>query len=88
MKGSVVEQVQIQSQLGSMISGEQSQVTSLRTQLTEAKYNLGRTAARVPSDGYITQVLIRPKTHAVSLPLRPAMVLIPEQKRLIVVQSR
>jgi multidrug resistance efflux pump len=43
---------------------------------------------RAPSDGYITQVLIRPGTYAASLPLRPVMVFIPQQKRLIVAQFR
>jgi multidrug resistance efflux pump len=43
---------------------------------------------RAPSDGYITQVLIRPGTYAAALPLRPVMVFIPEQKRQIVAQFR
>jgi len=88
VKASVAEQAQIQSQLDSMINGEQSQVASLRAQLAEAKYNLDQTTVRAPSDGYITQVLIRPGTYAASLPLRPVMVFIPEQKRLIVAQLR
>ncbi|MDU7373748.1 MAG: HlyD family secretion protein [Klebsiella michiganensis] len=88
VKGSVAEQAQIQSQLDSMINGEQSQVVSLRAQLAEAKYNLDQTTVRAPSDGYITQVLIRPGTYAASLPLRPVMVFIPQQKRLIVAQFR
>ncbi|HHG0780635.1 HlyD family secretion protein [Klebsiella pneumoniae] len=88
VKASVAEQAQIQSQLDSMINGEQSQVVSLRAQLAEAKYNLDQTTVRAPSDGYITQVLIRPGTYAASLPLRPVMVFIPEQKRLIVAQFR
>lgn len=88
VKGSVAEQVQIQSQLDSMVNGEQSQIASLRAQLAEAKYNLDQTVVRAPSDGYITQVLIRPGTYAAALPLRPVMVFIPEQKRQIVAQFR
>ena len=75
VKASVAEQAQIQSQLDSMINGEQSQVASLRAQLAEAKYNLDQTTVRAPSDGYITQVLIRPGTYAASLPLRPVSIL-------------
>jgi multidrug resistance efflux pump len=67
-KGSVAEQTQIQSQLDSMVNGEQSQVASLRAQLAEAKYNLDQTVVRAPSNGYITQVLIRPGTYAAALP--------------------
>jgi multidrug resistance efflux pump len=60
----------------------------LRAQLAEAKYNLDQTVVRAPSNGYITQVLIRPGTYAAALPLRPVMVFIPEQKRQIVAQFR
>ena len=88
VKGSVAEQTQIQSQLDSMVNGEQSQVASLRAQLAEAKYNLEQTIVRAPSNGYVTQVLIRPGTYAAALPLRPVMVFIPEQKRQIVAQFR
>ncbi|MFP8399708.1 HlyD family secretion protein [Raoultella ornithinolytica] len=88
LKASVAEQAQIQSQLDSMVGGEQSQVVSLRAQLAEAKYNLDQTVIRAPSNGYVTQVLIRPGTYAAALPLRPVMVFIPEQKRQIVAQFR
>ena len=88
VKASVAEQAQIQSQLDSMVGGEQSQVVSLRAQLAEAKYNLDQTVIRAPSNGYVTQVLIRPGTYAAALPLRPVMVFIPEQKRQIVAQFR
>ncbi len=68
--------------------GEHSQIASLKAQLAEAKYNLEQTIVRAPSDGYVTQVLIRPGTYAASLPLRPVMVFIPDQKRQIVAQFR
>lgn len=84
----MAEQTQIKSQLDSMVNGEQSQIASLRAQLAEAKYNLDQTVVRAPSNGYITQVLIRPGTYAAALPLRPVMVFIPEQKRQIVAQFR
>ncbi|MEW7314969.1 HlyD family secretion protein [Buttiauxella gaviniae] len=88
VKGSVAEQAQIRSQLESMVNGEQSQIVSLRAQLAEAKYNLDQTVIRAPSDGYVTQVLIRPGTYAAALPLRPVMVFIPQQKRQIIAQFR
>ncbi|HEY2454998.1 MAG TPA: HlyD family secretion protein [Scandinavium sp.] len=88
VKSSVAQQTQVQSQLDSMVNGEQSQVASLRAQLTEARYNLDQTVVRAPSDGYATQVLIRPGTYAAAIPLRPVMVFIPEQKRQIVAQFR
>ncbi len=88
VKSSLAEQAQIKSQLSSVVNGEQSQIVSLRAQLTEAKYNLDQTVVRAPSNGYVTQVLIRPGTYAAALPLRPVMVFIPQQKRQIVAQFR
>ncbi|WP_260514465.1 HlyD family secretion protein [Serratia fonticola] len=88
VKSSLAEQSQIKSQLNSVVNGEQSQIVSLRAQLTEAKYNLEQTVVRAPSDGYVTQVLIRPGTYAAALPLRPVMVFIPQQKRQIIAQFR
>ena len=69
VKSSAAEQKQIQSQLDSLVLGEHSQIASLKAQLAEAKYNLEQTIVRAPSDGYVTQVLIRPGTYAASLPL-------------------
>ncbi|MDT7358652.1 HlyD family secretion protein [Citrobacter freundii] len=63
-------------------------IDNLKAQLAEAKYNLEQTIVRAPSNGYVTQVLIRPGTYAAALPLRPVMVFIPEQKRQIVAQFR
>lgn len=88
VKSSLAEQAQIKSQLDSQVNGEQSQIVSLRAQLTEARYNLDQTVVRAPSDGYATQVLIRPGTYAAALPLRPVMIFIPEQKRQIIAQFR
>ncbi|CFQ61360.1 putative hlyD-family protein [Yersinia frederiksenii] len=88
VKASVAEQAQIKSQVDSVLNGEQSQIVSLRAQLTEAEYNLDQTVVRAPSNGYVTQVLIRPGTYAAALPLRPVMVFIPEQKRQIIAQFR
>ncbi|MEG3131592.1 HlyD family secretion protein [Pantoea cypripedii] len=88
VKSSLAEQAQIKSQLDSQVNGEQSQIVSLRAQLTEARYNLDQTVVRAPSDGYATQVLIRPGTYAAALPLRPVMIFIPDQKRQIIAQFR
>lgn len=88
VKGSLAEQEQLRSQLNSVSGGEQSQIASLRAQLAEARYNLDQTVVRAPSDGYVTQVLIRPGSYAAALPLRPVMIFIPVQKRQIIAQFR
>ncbi|ADO47035.1 HlyD family secretion protein [[Enterobacter] lignolyticus] len=88
VKSALAQQAQIKSQLDSVMNGEQSQIASLRAQLAEAKYDVEQTVVRAPSDGYVSQVLIRPGTFAAALPLRPVMVFIPQQKRQIIAQFR
>lgn len=88
VKSSMAEQAQIKSQLESVVNGEQSGIASLRAQLAETQYDLAQTVVRAPSNGYVTQVLIRPGTYAAALPLRPVMIFIPEQKRQIIAQFR
>lgn len=88
VKASLASEKQIKSQLDSTFNDEQSQISGLKAELDEAKYNLEQTVVRAPSDGYVTQVLIRPGSYAAALPLRPVMVFIPEQKRQIVAQFR
>lgn len=87
-KAAQAKEAQVQQLLDSVINGDQSQVASLKAQVAEARYDLEQTIVRAPSDGYVTQVLIRPGTFAAALPLRPVMVFIPAQKKLIVAAFR
>ena len=54
----------------------QAQVDDLDSQLATARYELSQTEVRALSDGFVTQVALRPGAMAVSLPLRPVMVFI------------
>jgi multidrug resistance efflux pump len=60
----------------SQIEGEHTSVAQLRAQLAEAEYNLAQTVARAPTDGFVTQVMLRPGMMAVPLPLRPVMIFV------------
>ncbi|MBW7619826.1 HlyD family secretion protein [Citrobacter portucalensis] len=88
LKAAQAKEAQIQQLLDSEINGDQSKVASLKAQVAEARYDLEQTIVRAPSDGYATQVLIRPGTYAAALPLRPVMVFIPAQKKMIVASFR
>ncbi len=68
----------------SEIDGVNTRVAQLQSELASAEYDLERATVRAPSDGYVTQVALRPGTMTASLPLRPAMVFIPQQRRQIV----
>ena len=82
------QQQQIQSQLDAMVNGENASVVSLRAQLKEAEYNLAQTEVKALTDGYATQVMLRPGSYVNSMPFRPAMFFIPKQDRSIVASFR
>lgn len=82
------QQLQIQSQLDAMVDGENASVVSLRAQLREAQYNLDQTVVRALTDGYATQVLLRPGSYVNSMPFRPSLFFIPKQDRGIVASFR
>ena len=66
------------------IDGVNTKVAQIQSDLEAAEYDLERSTVRAPSDGIVTQVALRKGVMAVPLPLKPAMVFIPEQKRMIV----
>ncbi len=82
------QQQQVQSQLDAMVGGENASVVSLRAQLREAKYNLEQTVVRALTDGYATQVLLRPGSYVNSMPFRPSLFFIPKEDRGIIASFR
>lgn len=56
-----------------------AKVDDLSAQLDGAKFNLEQTTVRAPTDGYVTQVVLRPGMRAASLPLRPVMVFVHDE---------
>jgi multidrug resistance efflux pump len=60
----------------SQIDGEHTTVAQLCAQVAEAEYNLAQTVVRAPTDGFVTQLMLRPGMMAVPLPLRPVMVFV------------
>ena len=62
----------------------QESVDNLIPKLATAEWELSNTIVRAPSRGYITQMLVRPGVMAVSLPLRPVMVFVPQENHFLV----
>ncbi|MBD8511974.1 HlyD family secretion protein [Photobacterium sp. WH77] len=60
----------------SNINGQNTAVAQIQAQLVKAQFNLDSTIVRAPTDGFVTQVLLRPGMMAVPLPLRPVMTFI------------
>lgn len=79
-RSSLSKRDQTAAQLAAMINGENATVYRLKANLKEAEYFLEKTVVRAPSDGYATQLLLKPGMFVRPLPLRPVMVFVPDQK--------
>lgn len=68
----------------SEIMGENTTVTKIRAQLIQATFNLNETVVHAPTNGYVTQVLLRPGMMAVPLPLKPVMTFIHQEEQFFI----
>jgi len=62
----------------------QANFDNLSAQLATEEYNLSETTFRAPTDGFVTQLTLRPGARAASLPLRPVMVFVHKNERHII----
>lgn len=67
----------------SQIGGVNPAVARLQAELRNAEFELDQTTVRAPSNGYVTQVFLRPGMMANPLPLRPVMVFINSEDRML-----
>lgn len=67
----------------SQINGINPTVARLQAELRNAEFELDQTTVRAPSDGYVTQVFLRPGMMANPLPFRPVMVFISSEERIL-----
>ena len=58
------------------VDGVNTAVAKLTAELNDALYDLEQTTVRAPTEGFVTQVALRPGVYVVPLPLRPAMVFV------------
>ncbi|MEF1201892.1 HlyD family secretion protein [Vibrio owensii] len=76
------KQEQAQIALDSEVGGENTQVASLLAELRQAEFNLEQTVVTAPTDGYVTQLALRPGVMAVPLPLSPVMTFVHTEDKL------
>ena len=81
-----LERAQIAYEAG--IDGENPDVARIQAELEKARYDLERTVVRAPTSGYVSQLLLRPGMMAVTLPLRPVMVFVHDEKEPMVAAFR
>jgi multidrug resistance efflux pump len=62
----------------------ESRRDQLKAEVAIAQYELNQTTVKAPGKGYVTQVSVRPGMRAVSLPLMPLMIFVPEEKKYLI----
>ncbi|EJK2115793.1 hypothetical protein BOO29_01545 [Vibrio navarrensis] len=76
------QQEQAKISLDSEIGGENTQVAQLLAELRKAEFDLEQTVVRAPSDGYVTQLALRPGVMSVPLPLAPVMTFVHTEEKI------
>jgi multidrug resistance efflux pump len=72
----------------SSVDGQNPEVAEIQSRLAIARFNLEETVVRAPTDGYVTQIALRPGMMAVPLPLAPVMVFVHDEERFFVAAFR
>ncbi|MEF1284707.1 HlyD family secretion protein [Vibrio sp. M250220] len=75
-----VEQAELA--LDSEIGGENTTVARLLADLRKAEFDLEQTVVRAPTDGFSTQLALRPGVMAVPLPLAPVMTFVHTEEKI------
>ena len=63
-----------------VVKGVNTEVARLQAELDTAKFNLEQSVVRAPTDGTVQQNFLRPGMYAASVPLRPVMVFLHNEK--------
>jgi multidrug resistance efflux pump len=63
-----------------VVQGVNTDVARLQAELDTAKFNLEQSVVRAPTDGTVQQNFLRPGMYAASVPLRPVMIFLHNEK--------
>jgi multidrug resistance efflux pump len=63
-----------------VVKGVNTDVARLQAELDTAKFNLEQSVVRAPTDGTVQQNFLRPGMYAASMPLRPVMIFLHDEK--------
>ena len=73
LRGAEAQEREARLAYESEIGGINPKVREIEAQLDTARWELDQTVVRAPTDGFVTQLFLRPGMMAVPLPLRPVM---------------
>ncbi|MFV0574835.1 MAG: HlyD family secretion protein [Vibrio sp.] len=72
----------------SQVDGQNTAVAEAQAALDEAEFNLAQTVIRAPTDGYVTQLALKPGVMAVPLPFKPVLTYVSIQDSTLVAAFR
>jgi multidrug resistance efflux pump len=75
-------EIDVENRRGTYLAAEAS-YEAAQAKLVEEKFNLDQTTVRAPTEGFVTQVALRPGMMAVPLPLRPVMIFVNSNDRIL-----
>ncbi|WP_114948575.1 HlyD family secretion protein [Microvirga calopogonii] len=81
MVGARAEQERASLAYSSEIGGVNTTVAQLQAELRDAEFDLAQTTVRAPTDGFASQVALRPGMYVVPAPLRPVVVFVNQGPR-------
>lgn len=79
LKRAEAQAQEIRLEIASESGGFNPKVRETMAALDSKRWELEQTVIRAPSDGYVTQVMLRPGQMAVPLPLAPVMIFVPAE---------
>lgn len=66
------------------VAQSEGSVGEYQAELDDARYDLEQTLVRAPSDGFVTQLALRPGAMALPIGLKPVMTFIHKQERIVI----
>lgn len=84
LEAAKAEQNQAKLAYESEINGENTIIARARADLAQAQFNLDETIVYAPTDGYVSQLALRPGMMAVPLPLAPVMTFVHTEEKFYV----
>ncbi len=88
LRGLEAQEREVRIAFDAEIDGMNPEVRRIAAELDEKRWDLNKTVVRAPTDGLVTQLLLRPGMMAVPVPLKPTMVFVHAESPTLVASFR
>jgi multidrug resistance efflux pump len=81
LNAAVAAQDRAKQAYGATVDGEHSQIVRLRNELADAEYNLAQTTVKAPTNGFVTEVSLRPGMFVGATAALPVMIFVNDSQK-------